>query len=259
MAAAPDEDHVKASLISEQSAFVPGTTAWIGLRLTHEAHWHTYWINPGDSGLPTKMTWHVPEGFGVSDIAWPTPARITLGDIANFGYTGDMVLPVQVAVPGDAAEGSAVHVGVDAKWLICREECVPGSASLSLDLPVHAITADNPATEKLFDAARAATPRAATWSGSAHVNGSTVDVVLHNTNLANGQIVDAFAIDRKVVTNAPPKVTYHPNDIDLTFKKSDYFETAPAQFNLLVRTGEGANARASRVTVPFDVSAPSSK
>src|ERR1700722_9102048 len=59
MAAAPDDangDHVKASLISEQAAFVPGTTAWIGLRLTHEPHWHTYWINPGDSGLPTKLT-----------------------------------------------------------------------------------------------------------------------------------------------------------------------------------------------------------
>jgi DsbC/DsbD-like thiol-disulfide interchange protein len=245
-------DHVKASLISEQSAFVPGTTAWIGLRLTHEPHWHTYWINPGDSGLPTKLTWHLPEGFGVSDVAWPTPTRITLGDIANFGYTGDMVLPVQVNVPADAAEGSTVHVGLDAKWLVCREECIPGSASLSIDLPVRAITAGNSTTEKLFDTARAATPRVATWSGSAHVNGNAVDVVLHNTHLANGQIVDAYAIDRKIVTNAPPKVTYHPDDIDLTFKKSDYFETTPAQFNLLVRTGEGPNVRASRVTVPFD-------
>jgi len=91
------------------------------------------------------------------------------------------------------------------------------------------------------------------------VNGGMVDVVLHNTNLANGQIVDALAIDRKIVTNAPPKVTYHPNDIDLTFKKSDYFETAPTQFNLLVRTGEGTNARAWRVAVPFDAPAPRSK
>ena len=110
---------------------------------------------------------------------------------------------------------------------------VPGGTSLSLDLPVRAITADNPATEKLFDAARAATPRGAPWSASAHVNGSAVDVVLHDSNLANGQIIDAFAIDRKIVTNAPPKVTYHPNDIDLTFKKSEYFETAPTQFNVL--------------------------
>ena len=66
MAAAPDDcerDHVKVSLISEQSGVVPGTTSWIGLRLTHEPHWHTYWINPGDSGLPTKLTWHLPEGL----------------------------------------------------------------------------------------------------------------------------------------------------------------------------------------------------
>lgn len=253
-AAAQDtsEDHVKVSLISEQSAFVPGTTAWIGVRLLHAPHWHTYWINPGDSGLATKLTWHLPDGYGVSDIAWPAPIRIMLGDIVNFGYTGDIVLPVQVAVPGDAQEGSTVHVGVDAKWLVCREECIPGSASLSLDLPVRAITADDPATSKLFDAARAAAPRNATWSGSAHANGATVDVVLHNSNLANGQVIDAFAIDRKIVANAPPKVAYHPNDIDLSFKKSQYFESAPAQFNLLVRTGDGANAHTWRVTVPFD-------
>jgi thiol:disulfide interchange protein DsbD len=262
MAAAPDDangDHVKASLISEQSAFVPGTTAWIGLRLTHEPHWHTYWINPGDSGLPTKLTWHLPEGYSVSDVAWPAPTRIMLGDIANFGYTGDIVLPVQVTVPGDAQDGKIVRVSVEAKWLACREECIPGNVWLDTDLMVRAITADNPATEKLFDAARSAAPRNATWSGSAHMNGGTVDVVLHNTNLANGQIVDAFAIDRKIVTNAPPKVTYHPNDIDLTFKKSDYFETAPAQFNVLVRTGEGANVHTWRVTGPFDVPAPLSK
>ena len=261
-AAAPDtnDDHVRVSLISEQSAFVPGTTAWIGVRLVHEPHWHTYWINPGDSGLPTKLTWHLPDGYAVSDIAWPTPTRIMLGDIANFGYTGDVVLPVQVTVPGDAADGSTAHVGVDAKWLVCREECIPGNASLSLDLPVHAITADNPATAKLFDAARAAMPRKAAWSGSAHVNGAAVDVILHNSNLANGQVLDAFAIDRKIVTNAPPKVAYHPNDIDLTFKKSDYFDSAPAQFNLLVRAGDAANARTWQVTVPFDaLSAPPSK
>jgi thiol:disulfide interchange protein DsbD len=253
-----NSDHVRVSLISEQAAFVPGTTAWIGVRLNHEAHWHTYWINPGDSGLPTKLTWRLPEGFGVSDVAWPTPTRIMLGDIANFGYAGDIVLPVQVAVPSDAQEGSTVPVGVDAKWLVCREECIPGNASLALDLPVHAITADNPATSKLFDAARTAAPRNAPWSASAHVNGGNVDVILHNSNLANGQIVDAFAVDRKIVANTVPKVTYHPNDIDLTFKKSDYFETAPSQFNVLVRTGDAANARAWRVTVPFDApSAPS--
>jgi DsbC/DsbD-like thiol-disulfide interchange protein len=263
MAATPEAasgDHVKVSLISEQSAFVPGTTSWIGVRLTHDPHWHTYWINPGDSGLPTKLTWRLPEGFGVSDVFWPAPTRIAVGDIANFGYTGDIVLPVQVAVPSDAKEGSTVHVSADAKWLVCREECIPGSASLNLDLPVHAITANNAMTEKFFDTARASTPHAATWSGSAHVSGTTVDVVLHDTHLTNGQVVDAFAIDRKIVTNAPPKVAYHPEDIDLTFKKSEYFEAAPAQFNLLVRSSDGTNARTWRVTVPFDAAAtPSAK
>ena len=42
--AAPEEntDHVHVALISEQTALVPGTTAWLGLRLSHDPHWHTY-------------------------------------------------------------------------------------------------------------------------------------------------------------------------------------------------------------------------
>jgi thiol:disulfide interchange protein DsbD len=50
VAASADKDHVRVELIGEKSALVPGERAWVGLRLVHEAHWHTYWVNPGDSG-----------------------------------------------------------------------------------------------------------------------------------------------------------------------------------------------------------------
>ena len=75
----------------------------------------------------------------------------------------------------------------------------------------------------------------------------------------DGKIIDAFAIDRKIVTNAPPKVTYHPNDIDLTFKKSDYFETAPAQFNVLVRTAKALTRTRGASRFRSTRLAPSSK
>src|SRR5215471_19036789 len=91
-------DHVRAELIAEDTALVPGQRSWVGLRLTHEPHWHTYWSNPGDSGLPTKLKWEVPPDIIVGDIAWPAPQRFDVGGLFNFGYSGEVVLPVPVAV-----------------------------------------------------------------------------------------------------------------------------------------------------------------
>jgi DsbC/DsbD-like thiol-disulfide interchange protein len=249
-AAPPDEntDHVRVSLISEQTALVPGTTAWLGLRLAHDAHWHTYWINPGDSGLPTKLSWTLPEGYRASDIAWPAPHRIAVGELTNFGYAGDIVLPVQIEVPESAQDGGTAHIAVDAKWLVCQNECIPGQGSFALDMPVRSITANNMDVERFFAAARDAMPRTSPWSGLAHVDGDHVDVTLHTTALSNAKSLDAFAIDRKIVANTAPKVTHHPNDVTLAFRTSEYFAGTPSRFAFLVLS----DGQAWNVTVPFD-------
>jgi DsbC/DsbD-like thiol-disulfide interchange protein len=247
------DDHVRVSLIAEQTALVPGTTAWLGVRLTHEPHWHTYWVNPGDSGLPTKIEWQLPAGYSAGDVAWPVPKRIGVGEIVNFGYTGDLVLPVQIDVPGDAQDGSAVHVSADVKWLVCREECVRGKATVAIDLPIHSITANDPDAATLFDAARAAQPRSASWSGTARVNGDSVEVVLRGNVLPAAKPLDVFVVDRKIVTYAPPKITMGNGEITLLFKKSEYFTSAPTRLNLVVQAGEGATAPSWRVAVPFDI------
>ena len=46
---------VKASLLAHApQGIAAGQTLWLGLQLQHQPHWHTYWRNPGDSGLPTE-------------------------------------------------------------------------------------------------------------------------------------------------------------------------------------------------------------
>jgi thiol:disulfide interchange protein DsbD len=244
--AAADDDHVKVSLLSEHDAVVPGTTAWIGVRFEHEPHWHTYWVNPGDSGLPTKLNWQLPPDFHASEIAWPAPQRITVGDLSNFGYEGSVLLPVPIDVPAGAQSGTTAHIGVEVKYLVCREECIPGKANLAIELPIAA-----PGEQRsllLFDAARAAQPQATAWKADARLRGETIEVMVHGADVP--ETLDAFVVQRKLVDYAPPHVAKNRDDVTLSFAKSDYFNTAPQRIDLVVRTATGAWS----ISAPFAAS-----
>ncbi|MBV5293989.1 MAG: thioredoxin family protein [Curvibacter lanceolatus] len=136
----------------------PGQPLWLGLQITHQPEWHTYWKNPGDSGLPTQLSWQLPAGLSAGEIAWPVPHKIRIGALANLGYEGTVLLPVPVTVaPGWSAASGTLPIRLKASWLVCRQECIPEEAELGLDLPVGSSTA---ASLPAFEAARAAQPQA---------------------------------------------------------------------------------------------------
>ena len=240
-----DADHVSVALLGDADALVPGKTAQLGLRLRHDAHWHTYWINPGDSGLPTKLAWHLPDGFKAGEIAWPTPQRFTVGELYNFGYDGDVLLPVSVDVPATASIGSTVAVSVDAKWLVCQQQCIPGKATLTLQLPVKAAAAVDVAAATAFGRAHATQPRTET-SAQARVQGDRIVVTLPVVATTTG--LDAFAQTPNVVSNAPPQIAASGAGAVLTFAKSDYATSLPANFNLLI-IRPGAPATQAHVAI----------
>lgn len=249
-------DHIRVELIADATALIPGQPAILGLHLTHEPHWHTYWVNPGDSGLPTKLVWHLPAGFEAGEIAWPTPARFAVGDLYNFGYDGDVLLPVKIDVPADAKIGSSVHIAADASWLVCREECVPGKTSLAVNLPVRQSATRSTKHSKLFDTAHARQPEPAAWNGQARTRGNRVEVVLSGETIPAAGDLDAFVVQRKIASNSPPQITRADNGLTLLFAKSDYFTSAPPQIELLLRAGAGAGVHAWTVTLPLQADQP---
>ncbi len=146
---------VKAELVAHApEGVLPGKPLWLGLKIEHAPHWHTYWKNPGDSGLPTTLEWQLPPGFVADEIDWPTPARLPLGPLMNFGYEGTLLLPVALTVPADF-NGDRLTVQLRADWLVCKDVCIPEGGDFALTLPAQAATAAHGA---LFAAARAARP-----------------------------------------------------------------------------------------------------
>ena len=96
-------EHVEAELVSERTALIPGKPVTLALRLKMADGWHTYWRNPGDSGLPTTITWKLPDGVGVGAIQWPAPRTLPTGPLVNYGYEGEVLLLTGLTVPRDAA------------------------------------------------------------------------------------------------------------------------------------------------------------
>src|SRR5262249_34679110 len=100
-AAEPVEPKVRVELLSEVAAIAPGETFWLALRQEIAPGWHTYWMNPGDSGEPPRIEWALPSGFTAGDFAWPPPERIAVGPAMTYGYSKSVVLPMPVTAPRD--------------------------------------------------------------------------------------------------------------------------------------------------------------
>jgi DsbC/DsbD-like thiol-disulfide interchange protein/cytochrome c biogenesis protein CcdA len=147
-------DQVRAELVAHAPEGVaPGKPLQLGLAITHQPKWHTYWKNPGDSGLPTSLAWQLPAGVAAGEIAWPTPHKLPVGPLMNYGYEGQLLLPVAVTVSNFDAD--TLEVKLRADWLVCKDVCIPEGGDFVLKLPARAATVGHAA---LFDAARAAQP-----------------------------------------------------------------------------------------------------
>ena len=128
--------HVEAELVPEQTALSPGRPLTVALRLAMERGWHTYWQNPGESGLPTTLTWKLPDGLSAGPIQWPPPRTLPQGPLTNYGYEGEVLLLTDVVAVPDFLSGRTVTLNARADWLVCKEICIPEGADLSLTLPV---------------------------------------------------------------------------------------------------------------------------
>lgn len=128
---------VEARLVSEGKGIpVSGGTISLGLHQRMQPGWHTYWRNPGESGEPTTIVWTLPPGFTASEIIWPHPERIPFGELANYGFSDEVLLRVELTAPTSLKVGDMVPIKADVAWLVCKDICIPEKVSLDLTLPV---------------------------------------------------------------------------------------------------------------------------
>ena len=156
-------EQVSARLVASVDSVAPGSEIYLGINQRIIPHWHTYWSNPGDSGLPTKIQWKLPEGASASDILWPTPGRISLGTITNYGYSDEVTLLNKISIPASVKVGEQFTAHASVEWLVCNEECIPQEVELELSLPIEASARQSTEGNSLIQKSLGQLPVASPW------------------------------------------------------------------------------------------------
>jgi len=247
--------NVEAELVPATSAAVPGQPLTIALRLKMRDGWHTYWRNPGDSGLPTTLEWKLPPGVTAGAIDWPAPHALPVGPLVNYGYEGEILLPSSLAIPASAKSGETLALAARADWLVCKETCIPEGADLELAMPVAATAGPHPRWGAPIAATLAALPRPLEgWRVDAHGEGQKVRLTLTPPEgAADPGRLGFFPHDEGRIEASAPQTA--------TREGSAYVLTLPVAYQLVpgftrvagVIEGSGgfAGAKAATIDVPL--------
>jgi len=128
-----DVAHLHVQLAVVDDNLFPGSSdnSLAGLYFKMEPGWHIYWKNAGDSGEPPRIHWTLPEGITAGPLQFPSPKRLPLGPLMDFGYEGEVYFPISLSVTKDVKPGP-VTLKAKVDWLVCREVCIPGKAELEV-------------------------------------------------------------------------------------------------------------------------------
>lgn len=129
--------HVDVELLAESPVPAPGAKVRLALVMTPKPGWHSYWVNPGDSGSVTQVEWSAPSGSKFGPLQHPAPKALSVAGFVSYVHEGAAALLADLTLPASAEVGSAYPVRAKVRWLACSDAlCVPETAMLSLSLTV---------------------------------------------------------------------------------------------------------------------------
>jgi DsbC/DsbD-like thiol-disulfide interchange protein len=248
VAEAVHTDYLKSRLVSQHASVSPGGVLMLGLLLEHDEGWHTYWENPGDSGLETRMTVRFAGQEYPLQFLWPLPQRVPLdAQLVNFGYKGRVLLPALVPLPQDLPPGP-LQIEASASWLVCEEACIPGSADYALVVKVSDVVTTDLRWQADFDRSARRQPRQAPAGSRFTLAGEKVQLRMPRALFpGNPSQWVFFPRTAEIVRNSgEPAWRRQGQDWVAVLDRNEFFTRAPAQFDwLLVRGDDGIRVSAT--------------
>ena len=238
-----EQPQLRAQLLSEVQQVAAGDRFTVALKLMPDTGWHTYWMNPGDSGLATTLAWQLPSGISAGAIQWPIAEKFRIGPLANYGFAGDTYLLTDISVPGDFT-GTDITIAVRADWLVCEDYCIPGFAELALTLPMAEATALEANHSEAFASARAQLPERAEWPAAFDIQAKQVTIAVTHADaaaMAGDDSFYAFVGAGELVEHANPgRVFVSDNTVFIQRPQNTFFSAVTEQIPLLLVSDQRA-------------------
>ena len=260
-AGAQSARHVATELVADRQGVAPGETIHVALHQKIQTGWHTYWRNSGDSGEPTRITWDLPAGWRAGEIVWPTPRRIPVGPLMNYGYQDDVLLATPLTAPANARPGDKVTLRAQVSLLVCAEVCVPEDSTLTLDLPVTATGASEDAKwGQAIATALAAAPKPAGLAAVFQARPVAVSLAVTGVALKGADKAGAYfyPFDSTVIDHARPQaIERGPDGLTLTLTPGYAFQggkTPASVAGVLAVGGRSYEIAATPGTLPAGAS-----
>ncbi|HXA96568.1 MAG TPA: thioredoxin family protein [Candidatus Dormibacteraeota bacterium] len=199
---------VSVALINEAASIEPGAPLWVGLRQRIAPGWHTYWLNPGDSGEPPTIEWRLSPGWEAGPLVWPRPERIPVGPVMSYGYSDEVVLLTRLTAPASLTPGTPITLRGHASWLVCEKICIPEEADVALTLPVIAAKAGDGPGAAAVEHARRAVPSPSPWPVSLEATTETVTLQVAAPGLVADRIAEVWFFPSRwgVIDHAAPQM-----------------------------------------------------
>lgn len=244
--------HIRAELLAEYGTVMPGQQLAVLLHFQPDPGWHTYWQNPGDSGLATSISWQLPTGVKAGAIQWPTPQAFIIPPLVNYGYAGQTLLLTELSIPADyAADSLTIYADVD--WLVCEEICIPADASFELTLAVAGQSELAASQQPLFNKARAALPLPTGITGDYAISGGAFSAEL-SEQLPQPPVAFFVAATELVDHAASQQLVSQPAGWLLQQAINTYFSSAPQQVEVVLvdATGQGYSVNLQHRSQPAE-------
>lgn len=234
--------HIQVSLVSEYQQLTNGLN-WLGVYLEPEEQWHTYWRNPGDSGEAPKLNWKLPEGIRSGGIEWPIPEEIRVAHLLNYGYDGANLLMVPIYLESTPnTQNTPIEVKVDLSWLVCKEDCIPGWASLSKTFKFS----DSPilsSSSNLFTETRKRLPSPERIEARHELTEQNIVVSLATPNNSNWRLLPlASAViqhnSEQTLVSSSAANDDENNELTIVLAQSDYFTRSEENIEFLLTDGQ---------------------
>src|SRR3954453_8764835 len=118
-----------------------GTVLLGGIAVQLQQGWHTYWRNPGDSGVPPRFDFSKSENVEAVTVLWPAPMKFDDGaGGTSLGYKNQIVLPLRIVTKN---ADKPVTLRADINYAVCEKLCIPVEARAELAFTSVASTEDS--------------------------------------------------------------------------------------------------------------------